>query len=441
MNLVMLSGGSGKRLWPLSNDIRSKQFLQLLDSPTGKKESMVQRIIRQLKGSGLDVEVTFATSETQKESILNQIGNHVNIVTEPERRDTFPAIALAVAYLKLQKNLGDDEIIVVMPCDSFIDESYFDAIARMGKAIEGDEAQLVLMGIKPTEPSSKFGYIVPDKNYDDADSDEVIKILRFTEKPDLDEAVRLIAKGALWNGGVFAFRLGFVAEILSRYVALKSYDYVRSHYSDLPKISFDYEVAEKTDSIAAVTFSGKWKDLGTWNSLSTELTDRIHGNAFLVDDCDNTTVINELSMPVLCMDVRDLIVVASNDGILISTKASSENLKEHVKSLTDQPRYIEYEWGSMRTLEEYHNPDNSVCRVTELNIKTGKTAIFNIEDGESAACSVIAGAGVIDCVSADVERKSEIILSPTTTFSMTSRKNYSISATSSLKILATFTVL
>lgn len=428
-------------MWPLSNDIRSKQFLQLLDSPTGKKESMVQRIIRQLKGSGLDVEVTFATSETQKESILNQIGNHVNIVTEPERRDTFPAIALAVAYLKLQKNLGDDEIIVVMPCDSFIDESYFDAIARMGKAVEGDEAQLVLMGIKPTEPSSKFGYLVPDKNYDDADSDEVIKISRFTEKPDLDEAVRLIAKGALWNGGVFAFRLGFVAEILSRYVALKSYDYVRSHYSDLPKISFDYEVAEKTDLIAAVTFSGKWKDLGTWNSLSTELTDRIHGNAFLVDDCDNTTVINELSMPVLCMDVRDLIVVASNDGILISTKASSENLKEHVKSLTDQPRYIEYEWGSMRTLEEYHNTDNSVCRVTELNIKTGKTSIFNIEDGESAACSVIAGAGVIDCALTDVERKSEIILSPTTTFSMTSRKNYSISATSSLKILATFTVL
>ena len=98
MQLILLSGGSGKRLWPLSNDARSKQFLPLLKSPAGGMESMIQRVVRQIRDSSLDVELTFATNAVQRDSIINQLGDGLGIVTEPQRRDTFPAIALACSY-------------------------------------------------------------------------------------------------------------------------------------------------------------------------------------------------------------------------------------------------------------------------------------------------------------------------------------------------------
>jgi mannose-1-phosphate guanylyltransferase len=115
MQLVLLSGGSGKMLWPLSNDARSKQFLHLFESPSGDMESMVQRVVRQVRSILPQAEITFASTLTQKDGIINQIGDNVNIVIEPERRDTFPAIALATDFLSKQKGCADDEVVVVMP--------------------------------------------------------------------------------------------------------------------------------------------------------------------------------------------------------------------------------------------------------------------------------------------------------------------------------------
>ena len=153
MQLVLLSGGSGKRLWPLSNNVRSKQFLPLLEREDGKFESMVQRVVRQVKHVNLTTDITLATNASQFDIITNQLGGQVSVVTEPERRDTFPAIALAVSYLYFEKNCSDDEVVVIMPCDPYTEIGYFETIARMVECVHDDVAELVLMGITPTYPS------------------------------------------------------------------------------------------------------------------------------------------------------------------------------------------------------------------------------------------------------------------------------------------------
>ena len=154
MRILLLSGGSGKRLWPLSNDARSKQFLKLLKSPDGKRESMVQRIVRQIKESGLDASITIATSVSQKDAITSQLGSHVDVVTEPERRDTFPAIALSTVYLLKEQHCDRNEVVVVMPIDPYTEESYFHTVGQMAQIAAQGRADLVLMGISPTQPFS-----------------------------------------------------------------------------------------------------------------------------------------------------------------------------------------------------------------------------------------------------------------------------------------------
>ena len=257
MQIILLSGGSGKRLWPLSNNTRSKQFIKLLTAPDGSKESMVQRVVRQLRETGICDSITVATSQLQRDVIINQLGEEIPVVTEPERRDTFPAIALASSYLAYERKCSTDEIVIIMPCDPYTEAGYFDTIRRIADAVKNNVAELVLMGIKPTYPSAKYGYVVPAN---DVQNKGTFQVSRFTEKPDMMTAEKLISEGAFWNGGVFAFRLGYMTDIVARYVEADTFEEIRSRYVEFPKISFDYEVAEKAQS-AAVTFCRRVKDL------------------------------------------------------------------------------------------------------------------------------------------------------------------------------------
>jgi mannose-1-phosphate guanylyltransferase len=202
---------------------------------------MVQRVYRQIKES-LDADITIVTSESQKDAIISQLGNSVNIVTEPEQRDTFPAIALACAYLLFERELSDEENIVVMPCDPYTSSGYFESINRLVQRVANDSQDIMLMGIQPTAPSSKYGYIVPKH-------DNPMQIDSFTEKPSPEVASALLHHGALWNAGVFAFRLGFMRRIIHQYSKANSYTSFLNEYQTLPKISFDYEVVEKTSSL------------------------------------------------------------------------------------------------------------------------------------------------------------------------------------------------
>ena len=324
MQIILLSGGSGKRLWPLSNNTRSKQFIKLLTAPDGSKESMVQRVVRQLRETGICDSITVATSQSQRDIIINQLGEEIPVVTEPERRDTFPAIALASSYLAYKRKCSTDEIIIVMPCDPYTETGYFETIRRIADAVKNNVAELVLMGINPTYPSAKYGYVVP---VNDVQNKGIFQVSRFTEKPDMITAEKLISEGAFWNGGVFAFRLGYMTDIVTRHIKTDTFSEIRSRYGEFPKISFDYEVAEKAQSVAVVPFAGEWKDLGTWNTLTDELSEHTMGNVVMDEESENTHVINELGLPIMCIGTRNLVIAASNDGILISKNVAGVNTK------------------------------------------------------------------------------------------------------------------
>ena len=393
MKIILLSGGSGQRLWPLSNGTQAKQFLRLLKSPEGEKESMVQRVVRQIKEAGLLESITVATSMSQADMIANQLGEYgVDIVTEPARRDTFPAIALASAYLQKEKHCRPDEIVVVMPCDPYTESGYFHTIAKMVKAVESNAADLVLMGITPTSPSSKFGYIVPQAS--DALA-EVQPVNRFVEKPERALAEQLLAEGALWNGGVFAFRLGYITQILEKYVNAPSFTEVRARYQEFPKISLDYEVAERASSVAVVSFTGQWKDLGTWNALTEELPSQTIGNVVLDEQAVNTHVVNELDLPLICVGTRDLVIATSNDGILVADKDHSEDLKKHLAKLgTDsRPMYEERRWGEYKVIDHIEFADGQKVLTKRLCIRAGKNISYQVHHHREEVWTIINGTG------------------------------------------------
>lgn len=391
MQLILLSGGSGKRLWPLSNDARSKQFLPLLASPNGGMESMIQRVVRQIREAELTHHITFATNAVQRDCIINQLGEDINVVTEPERRDTFPAIALAVSYLAKEVKCSKDEIVVIMPCDVYTESKYFATISKMAETVEEDIAELVLMGITPTYPSEKFGYVVPK---DTEPVNGVKMVARFTEKPNEEKAKELLAQGAFWNGGVFAFRLGYMMDIVDQYIRTETFQEIHKRYGEFPKISFDYEVAEKAKSVAVVPFSGKWKDLGTWNALCEELPSTHIGNVMMGNHNENAHVVNELGIPVFCNGLKDVIVAASPDGIMVCNKQDSEKIKDYANKLTTRPMYEERRWGSYRVLDhsEYEDGTRSLTKTIHLN--AGKHISYQLHRHRSETWTCVEGEGV-----------------------------------------------
>ena len=286
MNIILLSGGSGKRLWPLSNDVRSKQFIKIFKTAGGEYESMVQRVYHQICQADDTANVTIATSKTQVSAIHNQLGENVSICVEPCRRDTFPAIALATAYLYDIKGISEDESIVVCPVDPYVNDDYFKALKELSDLAQTTDSNIVLMGIEPTYPSEKYGYIIP------VGTDNVSMVKTFKEKPDAETAKKYINEGALWNGGVFAYKLKYVLQKAHELIDFTDYDDLFSKYDRLEKISFDYAVVEKEPNIQVMRFSGQWKDLGTWNTFTEAMEESNIGSAILNESCENVHVIN-----------------------------------------------------------------------------------------------------------------------------------------------------
>jgi len=382
MNMILLSGGSGKRLWPLSNEIRSKQFIKIFKKENGEYASMVQRIYEQIKAVDKDAVVTIATSKSQVSSIRNQLGNNVGISIEPCRRDTFPAIALSATYLKDVMGVGEDESVVVCPVDPYVELDYFRAVHELGKLAANDTANLVLMGIEPTYPSEKYGYIIP------VETTPVSKVSVFKEKPDELRAKEYISQGALWNGGVFAFKLGYLLRRAHELIDFDDYTDLYSKYDALTKISFDYAIVEHEPDIAVMRFNGQWKDLGTWNTLTEAMVERSIGPAIFDDTCENTHVINELNVPVLCMGLKDIVVSASPDGILVSDKDQSSMIKPYVDSLDQQIMYAEKSWGSFRVLDA--RDDSLIVKVT---LGSGQHMVYHSHENRNEIWAIVSGSG------------------------------------------------
>ncbi len=352
MNIVLLSGGSGKRLWPLSNDIRSKQFIKIFkkeetNNTTADEvyESMVQRVYQQIKRADREAVVTVATSENQVSDLVNQLGDSVGISVEPCRRDTFPAIVLASAYLTDVLKVSPEEAVVVCPVDPYVEDDYFVALKDLAKQVDKGEANLVLMGIEPTYPSEKYGYIIPDT------ANHTARVKTFREKPTADVASAYIKEGALWNGGVFACKLKYVLEGAHELIDFADYQDLYAKYDTLTSISFDYAVVEHEENIQVQRFAGSWKDLGTWNTLTEAMKDNVIGKGVMNSSCENVHILNEMDVPVLAMGLHDVVISASPEGILVSDKEESAHIKPFVDKFDQEIMFAEKSWGRYKVMD------------------------------------------------------------------------------------------
>lgn len=384
MQVILLSGGSGKRLWPLSNDVRSKQFIKIFKQSDGSYESMLQRVYRQLKNVDKDVKVTIATSDTQLSAIYNQLGKDVNVSIEPCRRDTFPAIALATAYLHDVLGVRKDESVVVCPVDPYVEQDYFKALKDLSDLADKGTANLTLMGIEPTYPSEKYGYIIP------ISKDFVSRVLTFKEKPSESVAKEYIKQGALWNGGVFAYKVEYLLNIAHKLISFSDYHDLYSKYSELNKISFDYAVVEHEENINVMRFEGMWKDLGTWNTLIEVMSDPIMGKVITDAECKNINVINELDVPVLCMGLENTIIAASAEGIIVSEKDRSSHIKPYVDSISQEIMFAEKSWGSYRVLDVQKD-----SLTIKAELRTNNAMNYHSHNRRDEVWTIVSGQGKV----------------------------------------------
>lgn len=392
VHIILLSGGSGTRLWPLSNETRSKQFLKVLRDEEGNRVSMVQRVVSQIRKTGLEVDLLVATSKSQEENLRSQLSDDVTLVLEPERRDTAPAILLSSAFLLFEREVSLSDTIVVMPIDSFVDQEFFSNIERLDETVRGGFADIMLLGVKPSCPSEKYGYIVPEEAGKAAS-----RVSRFVEKPKEDLATSLIESGALWNCGVFAFSAEFVKRALASYLDADSFDEVASSYSVLPRRSFDYEVVETSQSVGVIEYAGRWKDLGTWNTLTEEMELCSSGRVVVdPDTTQNVHAINETGLPMVVAGLKDAVVIATSDGILATTKEASDRLKPLIESVAEsRPMYERRFWGEYRVLDHSSYPDGVRALTKELVIMPGRQISYQRHLHRAEIWTVVSGSGTV----------------------------------------------
>lgn len=407
MNIILLSGGSGKRLWPLSNDIRSKQFIKIFKKEGAGDgedayESMLQRVYRQIQKIDASAHVTVATSRSQVSAIHNQLGDRVAVSVEPCRKDTFPAIALATAYLVDVLKVDENEPVVICPVDPYVGDEYFEALRSLARQAARGEAELVLMGIEPTYPSEKYGYILPETK------DAVTGVRAFKEKPDAATAAGFIAQGALWNGGVFAYKAGYVLRKAHELIAFEDYQDLYDKYDTLERISFDYAVVEREKRIQVMRYNGSWKDLGTWNTLTEAMQEPVVGKAILDKACSNVHIVNEMNLPILAMGLHDVVIAASPEGILVSDKEQSSYIKPYVDGIEQQIMFAEKTWGSFRVLDI--EKESLTIKVT---LNAGHSMNYHCHARRDEAWVVISGTGktVVDGMTQSVRAGDVITMS------------------------------
>lgn len=381
MNFILLSGGSGKRLWPLSNDVRARQFIKILQSEDGKYESMIQRVCRQIWKVDDNASITVSTSKAQVAAVHNQLEDKVNVCIEPSRRGTFSVIALTAAYLQYKKQLSMDDVVIICPIDPYVEDDYFTEVKKLEQIIKTGN-NIALMGIKPVNASENYGYIIPKT------SDIVSEVHIFKEKPDVESAKEYLNSGALWNGGIFACRLGYLLEKAHEQIDFTDFEDLYDQYDKLKSVSFDRAVVEKEKNLVVLRYDGLWKDLSTWDALSAEMTEPVMGQALYNSACENLSVVNELNVPILCMGLKNVVVSASAEGILVSDKQQSQDIEPFVDSMNQQVMFAEKSWGDFRVLDV---EDGSLT--VKISLNPGYRMKYHSHDHRDEVWTIISGTG------------------------------------------------
>ncbi|WP_179281226.1 sugar phosphate nucleotidyltransferase [Paenibacillus sp. XY044] len=392
MRIVLLCGGSGKRLWPLSNEVRSKVFLRLLTSEDGVKESMIERICRQLNEVGLLQSTCIVTHHSQAEITRRYVGEDIPIISEPFKRGTFTAVALAASYLHEKLQADPNETICILPADTYVDTAFFRLLHRFPDVLGRSKADLALLGTKPMQPSDQFGYIVPVLPKADG---KYAFVEQFVEKPNERTARRLMAQQAMWNCGVFAFPLRFMLTYLKDKGHPARIEEWLENYEHLPNASFDREVVENTLPVVVMEYKGYWTDLGSWMALSGHMKDRTIGSGHISDDSTNTHLINELPYPIEIIGVPGIIAAASSDGILIANKEHAHLIKERLDLAPQIPMYEEKRWGSYRILNYGKDAAGVETMIKQVRLAPGKSTSYHLHHRRQEMLTVVTGSAEI----------------------------------------------
>ena len=291
---------------------------------------------------------------------------------------------MATLYLYDIKHVAEDEVVIVSPIDPYVDIKYFESFKELERITYSSDFNLSLIGIEPTYPSEKYGYIIPYSQ------GKISLVRRFKEKPTENKALEYINEGALWNGGVFAFKIKYLLKIVKKYFGISSYNELYKRYASLKKISFDYAVVEKEKSIQVLKFSGLWKDIGTWNTMVSSMTDTVIGNVIIDDTCKNLNVINELDVPILALGIENAVITASPDGILVSDRERSSYIKPYVEKMTEQVMYAEKSWGSYRVIDV--EAESLTIKVT---LKKGHGMNYHSHSRREEIWNIISGTGKV----------------------------------------------
>ncbi|WP_457752012.1 mannose-1-phosphate guanylyltransferase/mannose-6-phosphate isomerase [Thermococcus sp.] len=413
MKTLILAGGKGTRLWPLSRELMPKQFIKLFDD-----RSLFQRTVERALLFSKPSEIFVVTNEAYRFRVLDalrELGIEIpeeNILLEPIAKNTLPAILWAT--LKIEEDFGDS-VVAVLPSDHVIDanEAYQGAFEN---AEELAKTHLVTFGIKPTRPHTGYGYIKPSERIGAFG----YRVAEFKEKPDLETAKRYVENGYYWNSGMFAFSTSVFIEEVRRHApevweAFEEGGDIEEVYRRVPEISIDYGVMEKTDKAAVVPLNTFWSDLGSFDAIYEVLEKDEDGNAVKVSG-HQAEYINLSSRRNLVMTkrltatigVEDMIIVDTDDALLIAHRGEAQKVKEVFKILKEENderalihRTAYRPWGSYTVLEEGER-----YKIKRLTVLPGKKLSLQMHYHRSEHWVVVRGTAKV------VVGDKEILLRP-----------------------------
>ena len=401
MKLIILAGGSGTRLFPLSRSCYPKQFLKI----AGQK-SLLQQTVERFLGLVKAEDILIVTNQDyifHVQADLKEINAEAaHIITEPIARNTAPAIALAVAYCKDIMQCAEDESLFVSPADHVITPvNEFQKVVKKAVEISKDYTSIVTLGVNPTKPETGYGYI-------HATTEKVgagYKVQEFKEKPDLVTAKKYLAAGNYyWNAGMFVFTVKAMENALASYApeiytkTSQGYETALADFADMPSISIDYAVAEKSNNIVVVPMGEvNWNDVGSFDAIDEVLPatdDNVVSGDVITTDSHNNMILASNRL-VSTIGVNDLIVVDTPDVLLISEKGKSQDVKKVVEKLKVEDRKEISEnltmyrpWGSYTVLAE-----GDGFKVKKITLNPGGKLSYQMHYHRSEHWTVISGTG------------------------------------------------